>query len=82
MSWLRYALGDKSVRASTLLGSWARIPDLVSEQDIVNLIKNGGVLPVAAQPIAADAGVVSDKSDSDVEIVAGPSSSRTAVARA
>ena len=46
---------------------------------MVNLIKNGGVLPLAAQPLAAAAPlVVSDDSDSEVEFVAGPSSSARA----
>nr|VWO98345.1 PPM-type phosphatase domain-containing protein [Ganoderma boninense] len=77
VSCLRYALGDKSVRVSTLLGSWARIPDLVCEQDIVALIKNGRVapLPTLSQGGAATVANVSDGPDSDIEVVAGPSSS-------
>ena len=39
VSRLRHSLSDASVRASTLLGSWASIPSLVPESDIVNLIR-------------------------------------------
>ena len=39
VSRLHYSLSDASVRASTLLGSWARIPDLVSEPELVALLK-------------------------------------------
>ena len=65
------------MRASTLLGSWARIPELVSEQDIVNLIKNGSVAPLipavsASGSTAAPVNVSDSESDSDVEVVAGP----------
>ena len=80
ISRLRFALGDKSVRASTLLGSWARLPGLVSEQDIVALIKNGGVYPPlpVPEPAANPQANIVDRaaSDSDVEFVAGPSTSR------
>ncbi|PIL32862.1 hypothetical protein GSI_04980 [Ganoderma sinense ZZ0214-1] len=75
VSRLRYALGDKSVRASTLLGSWARIPGLVDEGEIVDIIKNGGVVPLATQVVPAAPVTVDSDSDSDIEVVAGPSSS-------
>ncbi|RPD53478.1 hypothetical protein L226DRAFT_443259, partial [Lentinus tigrinus ALCF2SS1-7] len=35
VSRLRHSLGDASVRASTLLGSWSRIPDLVAEREVI-----------------------------------------------
>ena len=40
VSRLRHSLSDASVRASTLLGSWASIPALVPETDVVNLIRD------------------------------------------
>ncbi|PIL32861.1 hypothetical protein GSI_04979 [Ganoderma sinense ZZ0214-1] len=79
VSRLRYALGDKSVRASTLLGSWARIPGLVDEGEIVDIIKNGGVVPLATQVVPAAPVTVDSDSDSDIEVVAGPSSSSRGV---
>ncbi|OJT06793.1 hypothetical protein TRAPUB_2358 [Trametes pubescens] len=36
---LRHSLSDESVRAGTLLGSWARIPTLVPERATIKLIK-------------------------------------------
>ncbi|RDX39816.1 hypothetical protein OH76DRAFT_1298907, partial [Lentinus brumalis] len=35
VSRLRHSLGDSSVRANTLLGSWARIPELVEEKKLL-----------------------------------------------
>ena len=35
VSRLRHSLSDESVRASTVLGSWARIPGLVPEKAIL-----------------------------------------------
>ena len=39
VSRLRHSLSDASVRASTLLGSWASIPALVPETDVITLIR-------------------------------------------
>ncbi|OJT11245.1 hypothetical protein TRAPUB_12245 [Trametes pubescens] len=39
VSRLRHALNDSSVRAGTVLGSWANIPDLVPEAEVVDLLK-------------------------------------------
>ena len=41
VSRLRHSLSDESVRASTVLGSWVRIPNLVSEGDMVSLLRRG-----------------------------------------
>ncbi len=62
MSRLRYSLADTTVQASTLLGSWARIPDIVVEKDVVDLIKNGG----------RRVGERAHEEDSDVEVLDGP----------
>lgn len=45
VSRLRHSLADASVRANTVLGSWARIPGLVSESDLINNIKGIGGNP-------------------------------------
>ena len=34
---MRRSLSDKSVRANTILGSWATIPDLVHEAELIAL---------------------------------------------
>ena len=39
MSRLRHSLGDASIRASALLGSWVRVPSLLAEADAVELLK-------------------------------------------
>ncbi|KAI1786258.1 hypothetical protein LXA43DRAFT_871987, partial [Ganoderma leucocontextum] len=39
VSRLRHSLGDASIRASALLGSWARVHGLVAEADAVELLK-------------------------------------------
>ena len=69
VSRLRHSLSDASVRASTLLGSWASIPALVPETDVVNLIRelsdrrrtakvkskdDGDVIDVDAEPEDGD----------------------------
>ncbi len=62
MSRLRHSLADASVRANTVLGSWARIPGLVSEGDLLNHIKGGGgngPPPGGNGPAAATASVLS-----------------------
>ncbi|RPD52436.1 hypothetical protein L227DRAFT_514794 [Lentinus tigrinus ALCF2SS1-6] len=38
ISCLRHSLADASTRANTVLGSWARIPNLVSETDLTKNI--------------------------------------------
>ena len=38
VSRLRHSLSEQSVRASTVLGSWARIPGLVPEQEMIDMI--------------------------------------------
>ena len=38
VSHLRHSLSDQTVRASTVLGSWARYPELVPEADAVTLL--------------------------------------------
>ena len=55
------------MRASTLLGSWARIPDLIAEPEVVELLKRGRRSVVTGKP--------SEASDDDVELVEGPSTS-------
>ncbi|KAI0718452.1 hypothetical protein C8T65DRAFT_570740, partial [Cerioporus squamosus] len=45
VSRLRHSLADASVRATTVLGSWARLPGLISEADLANHIKAGGGNP-------------------------------------
>ena len=62
VSRLRHSLSEASVRSATILGSWAKIPDLVSETDLVELIKRGW-------RAANGAG---NGEDSEVEIVDGP----------
>ncbi|PIL30809.1 hypothetical protein GSI_06977 [Ganoderma sinense ZZ0214-1] len=79
MSQLRYVLGNKSMHASTLLGSWVRSPGLVDEGKIVDIIKNSGVVPLATLVVPAAPVTVGSESDSDVEVVAGPSSSSRSV---
>lgn len=39
MSRLRHSLADESVRANTVLGSWARIADLLPEADLIEVIR-------------------------------------------
>ncbi|KAL1945891.1 hypothetical protein VTO73DRAFT_1893 [Trametes versicolor] len=39
VSRLRHSLADESVRANTVLGSWARIADLLPEADLVEVIR-------------------------------------------
>lgn len=40
MSKYRHSLSDESVRASTLLGSWANIPELVPKGDAIAKLKS------------------------------------------
>jgi len=40
VSLLRHSLSDESTRAGTVLGSWAAIPGLVPNQEILNNIQN------------------------------------------
>ena len=42
VSRLRHSLSDQTVRASTVLGSWARYPELVPEADAVALLREKG----------------------------------------
>lgn len=39
VSRLRHSLGDASIRASALLGSWARVDGLVDEADAIGILK-------------------------------------------
>lgn len=39
VSRLRHSLGDASIRASALLGSWARVDGIVDEADAVEILK-------------------------------------------
>lgn len=39
VSRLRHSLSDETVRASTVLSSWARYPDLVPEGDAMDLLR-------------------------------------------
>ncbi len=45
VSRLRHSLGEDSVCAGTVVGSWAGIPAILCEDDLVNVIKAG---PAAA----------------------------------
>ena len=40
VSCLRHSLNDASVRANTVLGSWARIPGLVAEDEMIEMLAN------------------------------------------
>ncbi|OJT13582.1 hypothetical protein TRAPUB_9870 [Trametes pubescens] len=39
VSRLRHSLADESVRANTVLGSWARIADLLPEADLIEVVR-------------------------------------------
>ncbi|EIW52838.1 uncharacterized protein TRAVEDRAFT_87097, partial [Trametes versicolor FP-101664 SS1] len=39
VSRLRHSLADESVRTSTILGSWALLPDVLAEDELVEVIK-------------------------------------------
>lgn len=54
VSRLRHSLNEESVRTSTVLGSWANIPGLVPEEDIVEFIKSSSRRPRAAGAAQAD----------------------------
>lgn len=56
VSRLRHSLSEESVRASTVLGSWANIPGLVPEAEIVELLKQNGRRPRATNAHAPTAG--------------------------
>ena len=51
------------------MGSWARIPDLIAETEVVDLLRGRGRSGASKAKAAASAAA----GDSDVEIVAGPS---------
>ncbi|OJT02035.1 hypothetical protein TRAPUB_7505, partial [Trametes pubescens] len=56
VSRLRHSLSEESVRASTVLGSWANIPGLVPEAEIVELLKQNTRRPRAADTNVPTAG--------------------------
>lgn len=41
VSRLRHSLGEDSVRAGTVVGSWAGIPAILREDDLANIMKAG-----------------------------------------
>lgn len=43
ISHLRHSLADESVHTNTVLGSWARIADLLPEADLVEVIRQHSV---------------------------------------
>ncbi len=43
---LRHSLGEDSVRAGTVVGSWAHIPDLLDEESLAKSMK-----PLAPHPV-------------------------------
>ncbi|OJT01847.1 hypothetical protein TRAPUB_10054, partial [Trametes pubescens] len=64
VSRLRHSLNEESVRTSTVLGSWANIPDLIPEEDFIEFIKTSSRRPRAAgaaadnnAPVAGPSGV-------------------------
>jgi hypothetical protein len=36
---LRHSLSESSTRAATILGSWAEVPDLIPEQEMIENIR-------------------------------------------
>lgn len=54
VSRLRHSLNEESVRTSTVLGSWANIPGLVPEEEIVEFIKTSSRRPRAAGAAQTD----------------------------
>ncbi|PIL32937.1 hypothetical protein GSI_05055 [Ganoderma sinense ZZ0214-1] len=64
VSRLRHSLSDQSVRASTVLGSWARYSELVPEADAIELLRRkekgkGKVVPDSDKaPSNESAGVI------------------------
>lgn len=75
VSKLRHSLSDKSVRASTILGSWLRsgIPEIVQEPELLEHFRNKSKRPNNRKGKGkAKAKVVEVESDSgsdDVELV-------------
>lgn len=41
---MRHSLSDASTRASTVLGSWAKIPGLLPDEEILKLLKKTPVM--------------------------------------
>ncbi|THH15827.1 hypothetical protein EUX98_g9402 [Antrodiella citrinella] len=58
----RHALSDESVRAATVLSSWANIPDIIPEAHIVSVFKGKSRRPKGA-------GIVSDDVPAGVEVI-------------
>lgn len=55
VSRLRHSLGEDSVRAGTVVSSWAGIPAILREDDLANVIKAG---PAAAARTAEAGNVI------------------------
>ncbi len=54
------------VRVSMLLSSWAKIPNLITEKEVVAIIKNSSHCGVQSAHTAGNEG------DSDIELLDGP----------
>lgn len=55
VSRLRHSLADESVRANTVVGSWARIADLLPEADLVEVIRQHSAGKKRAADVAGSA---------------------------
>ena len=70
VSRLRHSLSDASVRANTVLGSWARIDDLVPEKETIDFLgdKKRARAARAGDDVASD-GPEGDSEAAEVEFV-------------
>ncbi len=78
VSRLRHSLNEESVRTSTVLGSWANIPDLIPEEDIIDFIKSSSRRPRAAAAVTVSNGPVAGPSGSQNGNVSASSSKPSA----
>lgn len=64
VSQLRHSLGEDSVRAGTVVGSWARIPDLLDEDHLASFLKPPTPRPVKKAAVAPSRTATSTTSNS------------------